>query len=82
VSLARLIRPTTRYRPDIEALRAAPTRIAVAAGPPRPGGLPPQCRGARGPARHAAGRVPGDHGGFMALPEQFGRVLDQVLTQQ
>ena len=24
---------------------------------------------------------PGDHGGFMALPEQFGRVLDQVLTQ-
>jgi putative transposase len=24
----------------------------------------------------------GDHGGFMALPEQFGRVLDQVLTQQ
>ncbi len=25
---------------------------------------------------------PGDHGGFMALPEQFGRVLDQVLTQQ
>jgi hypothetical protein len=32
VSLARLIRPTTRYRPDIEALRAAPMRIAVAAG--------------------------------------------------
>jgi clorobiocin biosynthesis protein CloN7 len=25
---------------------------------------------------------PGDDGGFMALPEQFGRVLDQVLTQQ
>ena len=24
---------------------------------------------------------PGDHGGFAAFPEQFGRVLDQVLTQ-
>jgi hypothetical protein len=24
---------------------------------------------------------PGDHGGFMALPEQFVRVLHQVLTQ-
>jgi clorobiocin biosynthesis protein CloN7 len=30
--LAHLIRPTTRYRPDIEALRAAPTRIVVAGG--------------------------------------------------
>jgi len=24
---------------------------------------------------------PGDHGGFAAVPEQFGRVLDRVLTQ-
>ena len=24
---------------------------------------------------------PGDHGGFAALPEPFGRVLDQVLAQ-
>jgi hypothetical protein len=24
---------------------------------------------------------PGDHGGFVALPEQFGRVLDRVLTE-
>ena len=30
--LAQLIRPTTQYQPDIEALRAAPTRIVVAAG--------------------------------------------------
>src|SRR5439155_6085211 len=30
--LAHLIRPTTRYRPDLEALRAASTRIVVAAG--------------------------------------------------
>jgi hypothetical protein len=25
---------------------------------------------------------PGDHGGFLALPEQCGRVLDQVLTER
>src|SRR5215211_3312596 len=30
--LAHLLRPTTRYRPDIEALRAASTRIVVAGG--------------------------------------------------
>jgi hypothetical protein len=30
--LAYLIRPTTDYRPDVEALRAAPARIVVAAG--------------------------------------------------
>jgi hypothetical protein len=24
---------------------------------------------------------PGDHGGFAALPEQFGRELDRVLTR-
>ena len=30
--LAHLIRPTTRYQPDIEALRAASTRIVVAGG--------------------------------------------------
>ncbi len=24
---------------------------------------------------------PGDHGGFVTLPEQFGRVLDRVLTE-
>ena len=32
VFLAHLIRPTTRYQPDIEALRTVPTRIVVAAG--------------------------------------------------
>jgi hypothetical protein len=26
--------------------------------------------------------LPGDHGGFLAFPEQFGRVLDQVLTER
>jgi clorobiocin biosynthesis protein CloN7 len=82
VFLAHLIRPTTRYRPDIEALRAASTRIVVAAGATSKGQL------ANRSAMALADRLgtpvvefPGDHGGFMAQPEQFGRVLDQVLTQ-
>ena len=82
VFLAHLIRPTTRYQPDIEALRAAPTRIVVAAGATSRGQL------ANRSALALAGRLgtsvvefPGDHGGFMALPEQFVRVLHQVLTQ-
>ena len=80
VFLAHLIRPTTRYRPDIEALRAASTRIVVAAGATSTGQL------ANRTARALADRLgtpvtefPGDHGGFLFLPEQSGRALDQVL---
>ena len=80
--LAHLIRPTTRYRPDIEALRAASTRVVVADGATSKGQL------ANRTAVALAGQLgttvvdfPGDHGGFVALPEQCGRVLDQVLTE-
>jgi clorobiocin biosynthesis protein CloN7 len=81
VFLAHLIRPTTRYRPDIEALLATSTRIVVAAGATSKGQLANRC------AMALADRLgtsviefPGDHGGFMALPEQCGHVLDQVLA--
>jgi len=80
--LAHLIRPTTRYRPDIAALRAAPTRIVVAAGATSTGQL--ANRGAvalAGQLGTPVAEFPGDHGGFMAMAEQFGRVLHQVLTQ-
>ena len=82
VFLAHLIRPTTRYRPDIEALRTAPTRIGVAVGATSKGQL--ANRSARALADELgtpAVEFPGDHGGFVALPQQCGRVLDQVLTQ-
>jgi clorobiocin biosynthesis protein CloN7 len=79
--LAHLLRPTTRYRPDIEALRTASTRIVVAGGATSKGQL------ANRTAMALADRLgttvvdfPGDHGGFLAFPEQFGRLLDQVLT--
>jgi pimeloyl-ACP methyl ester carboxylesterase len=80
--LAHLIRPTTHYRPDLEALRAAPTRIVVAAGATSKGQLAHRC------AVTLAGRLgtpvvefPGDHGGFVTQPDQCGQVLDQVLTE-
>ena len=82
VFLAHLIRPTTHYRPDIAALQAASTRIVVAAGATSKGQL------ANRTALALADRLgtpvtefPGDHSGFLFLPEQSGRVLDQVLTQ-
>lgn len=81
--LAHLLRPTTRHRPDIEALRAASTRIVVAAGATSKGQLPN--RTAVALADQLGTTVvdfPGDHGGFLAFPEQFGRVLDQVLTER
>jgi pimeloyl-ACP methyl ester carboxylesterase len=81
VFLSHLIRPTTRYRPDIGALQAASTRIVVAAGATSTGQL------ANRTALALADRLgapvvefPGDHGGFMTRPEPCGRVLDQVLT--
>ena len=82
VFLAHLIRPTTSYQPDIEALQAASTRVVIAAGSTSQGQL------ANRSAIALAARLgtpviefPGDHGGFMAQPDQFGRVLDDVLTQ-
>jgi len=80
--LAHLLRPTTRYRPDIEALRAASTRIVVAGGATSKGQL--ANRTAVALADQLGTRVvdfPGDHGGFLVFPEQFGRGLDQVLTE-
>jgi clorobiocin biosynthesis protein CloN7 len=79
--LAHLIRPTTNFRPDIEALRAASTRIVVAGGATSKGQLANRSAAALA-ERLGTGLVelPGDHGGFVSLPEQFGRVLDEVLT--
>jgi len=79
--LAHLIRPTTSYRADIAALRAATARIVVAAGATSKGQL--ANRTAVALADQLGTPVvefPGDHGGFAALPEQFGGLLDQVLT--
>jgi clorobiocin/coumermycin A biosynthesis protein CloN7/CouN7 len=80
--LAHLLRPTTRYRPDIQALRAASTRTVVAGGATSQGQL--ANRTAVALADQLGTTVvdfPGDHGGFLAFPEQFGRLLERVLTE-
>jgi pimeloyl-ACP methyl ester carboxylesterase len=82
VFLAHLIRPTTRYRPDLETLRAASTRVVVAVGATSKGQL--ANRSAVALAEQLGTPVvefPGDHGGFAARPDQFGRALDQVLAE-
>jgi len=82
VFLAHLIRPTTQYRPDIGVLRTAPTRIVVVAGATSKGQL--AHRSAVALADQLGTPIvefPGDHGGFVTLPEQCAQVLDQVLTQ-
>lgn len=82
VFLAHLIRPTTRYEPDLAALRAAPTRIVVAAGTISKGQLANRTAVALADRLGTvAVEFPGDHGGFAALPEEFARVLDRVLTE-
>ena len=80
--LAHLIRPTTSYRPDIRALQAASTRIVVGAGTTSRGQL--ANRTAVALATELGTPVadfPGDHGGFVVFPQQFGRELDRVLTR-
>jgi hypothetical protein len=82
VFLGHLIRPTTRYRPDIEALRAASTRIVVGVG----------CE-VEGTARQPSGRrarrqlgitvvdFPVDHSGLVSNPAECGRILVQLFTE-
>lgn len=82
VFLAHLIRPTTSYRPDIAALRGTTARIVVAAGATSKGQLANRTAVALAEQLGTpVAEFPGDHGGFLAEPEQFGRLLDQVLTQ-
>jgi clorobiocin/coumermycin A biosynthesis protein CloN7/CouN7 len=76
-----ILRPTTRYRPDLDALRAASTPIVVAGGITSEGQLYHRTTVA------LAGRLgtpvvgfPGGHTGFQEQPEAFSRLLRRVLT--
>lgn len=77
-----LTRPSAVFQPDVAALRAAPTRVVVAAGTASAGHLPYRTATALAD-QLGTGLVefPGDHGGFMALPQEFADVLRQVLAQ-
>ena len=81
--LAHLLLPTTRFRPDIDALREARTRLVVAGGMTSKGQL--ANRTAVALAERLGTPVvdfPGDHGGFIAFPDAFAALLDQVLREE
>jgi pimeloyl-ACP methyl ester carboxylesterase len=77
----------TSYEPDFEALRAAPTRLIMAAGEESEGIM--AARGAAAVAERLGANVvlfPGDHGGFfggeygqMGKPDEFAAKLREVL---
>ena len=79
----------THYEPDFEALRAASTRIVMAAGVESDGQL--ACRGALAAAERLGTvpvRFPSDHGGFLGgeygqagEPDAFAAKLRQVLAE-
>ncbi|HEV3069608.1 MAG TPA: alpha/beta hydrolase [Streptosporangiaceae bacterium] len=80
--LAHCLLPTTRYQPDLTALRAASTRIVVGVGKAAPSGL------AYRTAVALAGRLgieptdfPGSHGGFAEEPGSWAETLQAVLSR-
>jgi hypothetical protein len=77
---ANQIRATTGYRPDLEALSRASTRIVVGVGATSAGQL--AHRGGLALAEHLglpATEFPGDHGGFVGEAPAFAEKLREVL---
>jgi len=78
---ANQIRATTSYRPDLEALSRASTKIVVAVGKESVGQL--ANRGGHALAEHLgipAIEFPGDHGGFANAAPAFAEKLRNVLA--
>ena len=71
-----MILGTTRYQPDIAALRSAPARIVIGVGTTNPDQITQ--RTSRALAELLGTTVvafPGDHGGFVGQPAEFAQVL-------
>lgn len=75
------LRPTTRFRPDIDALRPIADRIFIGGGAKGQGALFHRTAVAIAD-RLGTGVVefPGDHTGFLTDPEPFAQVLSEVFT--
>jgi len=80
VFFGHLIRQTTAFRPDVKALKAAPTRIVVGVGATSKGQLAHRTGVALAEELGVDPVVfPGDHGGFMSQPGDFAQALQEVL---
>jgi hypothetical protein len=73
-------RALSSYVPDIAALRASPVRVVAGVGASSVGQLAHRC-GVALAERLGSDPVsfPGDHSGFMSLPEAFAQALGTVL---
>ena len=78
----RMLKPFTRYEPEVDTLRSGAPRVLVAVGEP-PAGRSHDARpllwlidSARPPVT-----FPGDHGGFMSDPVAFADRIRQVLRE-
>jgi pimeloyl-ACP methyl ester carboxylesterase len=75
----RMLKPFTRYQPEVDVLRAGSPRVVVAVGETSRGEV--ARRSAEALAERlgtAPVRFPGDHGGFMADPAAFAARIRQV----
>lgn len=87
--LAHGLLPTTGYRPDIAALKAAPVRIVIAGGATSGNQLARRAADALAEALGSPlAEFPGDHGGFLdpsmgfdGEPEAFARALRQIFAE-
>jgi pimeloyl-ACP methyl ester carboxylesterase len=74
------LRPTTQYLPDIEALKAGPSRVVIGIGEDSRHLLTYQTSMALCELLGTAPAMfPGDHGGFMGAPAEFADTLRKVL---
>jgi pimeloyl-ACP methyl ester carboxylesterase len=72
---------TTQYMPDVEALKASPTRVLVGLGVGSGHLLTQQTSTIlAGLLGNAAIEFPGDHGGFMGAPAEFADTMRAVLA--
>ena len=75
----RMLKPFTRYQPEVDVLRAGSPRVVVAVGETSRGEVARRSAGALAERLGTApARFPGDHGGFMADPAAFAARIRQV----
>jgi pimeloyl-ACP methyl ester carboxylesterase len=74
------LRPTCCYVPDVEVLKAGPSRVVVGIGADSGKLLTYRTSAALAELLGATpAEFPGDHGGFMSAPAEFARVLKGLL---
>jgi pimeloyl-ACP methyl ester carboxylesterase len=78
----RMLKPFTRYQPQIEALRWGGPRVVVAVGAASRNEIAPRSAEALAERLEIPPTMfPGDHGGFLPDPAAFARTIRQVLTE-